>query len=264
MKFDVLGTMRAIRDDKSLSTTQKAFMFAAVLRTDNKSCKVRMSLEGLAEDVKSSSKTAYRVFAKENENVLRYFSKVERNSRSVDLWFHPLPDTVSVIDEDTESPNEVDGHSVHVDGHSVPDEGHSVLPSTYPSTLSSTKNKEELETRKDEGTKDVDSSPLSSVVTDSPLSSMEKDAAEPGAVVKKTRSLFAGKKAELLEGRSTEAEEVEVILGSSEHEAEARRKFNDPNHRPDMAGALRARWCVTDSIPEPVAVKKTGIDSEEW
>ncbi|MGY4959878.1 hypothetical protein [Streptomyces sp. 900105245] len=111
------------------------------------------------------------------------------------------------------------------------------------------------ETKEDEETKTVDS-PLSSVVTDSPLPSEKK--------TRPVKSLFVEKRAALVEARATEADEIEVILSSSEHEAKARKKFNDPNHRPGMVGALRARWCVTDSIPEPVAVKKTGIDSEEW
>lgn len=90
--FNVLATQRAIRDDKALSTTEKAFLFAATLRTDNKSCKVRMSLEGLAEDVASSRKSAGRVFDEKNEKVLRYFETVERSRRTVDLWFKAEPE----------------------------------------------------------------------------------------------------------------------------------------------------------------------------
>lgn len=112
------------------------------------------------------------------------------------------------------------------------------------------------ETKEYEGTKDADSSPLSTVVTDSPLSS-EKE-------TRPVNSLFAEKRAALVNSRTTEAENIEAILSSSEYEEEARRKYNDPNHRPDRTGSLRARWCVIEAIPEPAAIKRTGIDSEEW
>lgn len=136
--FNVLTTMRAIRDDANLTTTQAHLLMCAVLRTDNKTFKVRMSLEGLAKDAGVSVKTAERAF--KEEAVLAYFSKVERNSRRVDLWFMPdiestLPDTVSEPLPDTVS---IAGHCVPVAGHSVPVAGHSVRPSTYTSTNTST------------------------------------------------------------------------------------------------------------------------------
>lgn len=102
MKFDVLGTQRAIRDDKSLSTTEKAFLFAATLRTDNGSCKVRASIELIADDMCSSRKTASRVFSAGNENVLKYFTNVERSKRVVNLWFFEKPQA-----EKTERPENI-------------------------------------------------------------------------------------------------------------------------------------------------------------
>lgn len=125
-KFDVLGTMRAIRDDESLSTAQAAILLCAVLRTDNSTMKVKYSLEGLAVDAKCNEKTVRR--AMQDPEVLKYFSKVERNSRRVDLWFNQVDD--------------IAGHCVQVAGLSVPVAGHSVRPSTSTSTSSSTKTTE--------------------------------------------------------------------------------------------------------------------------
>jgi hypothetical protein len=257
-KFNVLATMRAIRGDKSLSTTQKAFLWDACLRTNNTTCKVRMSLEGLAEDCGASSKTAYRVFSKENENVLKYFSRVERNSRTVDLWFFPLPDTESVIDEDSESPNEVDGHSVQVDGLSVQDDGHRVPPSTSSSTSSSTNDaavpaakeaREETEAKEDE-----ESSNLSlPVVTETPSLPLEENAAGTAdddidfAVYDSEGRLLGEHPAPVAD--SDLGPDVETLLSTSEHPSEARALFLDPEWKPEKTGELRARWAAWMAEP---------------
>lgn len=102
MTFDVLGTLRAIRDDESLTTTQAHVLTCAVLRTDNGSCKVRMSIEGLAKDAKVSDKTARSVF--KEANVLRYLAKVEGQTRSKNLWFHPIPVTSTGTEDATDDP----------------------------------------------------------------------------------------------------------------------------------------------------------------
>lgn len=88
-KFDPLGTMRAIRDDQSLTTAQVALLMCAVLRTDNNTCHVRCSIEVLAADAKVSYKTARTAF--KDEAVLKYFSKVEKTRRKADFWFYDSP-----------------------------------------------------------------------------------------------------------------------------------------------------------------------------
>lgn len=138
MTFDVLGAQRTIRDDKALSSTDAWILICAVLRTDNKTTKVRYSLEGLAVDAKVSRKTVVRAFQK--PEVLKYFKTVERTSRRVDLWFYEsMRDMVSLnTDEGLSVRNGNEGHGVHNEGHTVLNEGQEVTPSTCSSTLSST------------------------------------------------------------------------------------------------------------------------------
>jgi hypothetical protein len=88
-EFKPLDAQRAIRDDEALRGADKAFLWAAVLRTDNATRKVRASLAMLAKDAGFHSNTATNVFAETNEPVLRYFEKVDRQPRRIDLWFHP-------------------------------------------------------------------------------------------------------------------------------------------------------------------------------
>lgn len=96
-KFDVLGTMRAVREDDGLTASQKALLVFAALRTNNGDGKVRASLELIADDAGLSRKTAHRAFGEDQSEVLKYFSRVERSRRRVDIWFnlHPERDTES-------------------------------------------------------------------------------------------------------------------------------------------------------------------------
>lgn len=88
-EFKPLDASRAIRDDETLRGADKAFLWAAVFRTDNNTRKVRASLALLAKDAGFHANTATTVFAETNEAVLRYFEKIDRQARRLDLWFHP-------------------------------------------------------------------------------------------------------------------------------------------------------------------------------
>lgn len=90
-KFDILGTMRAIRNDEALSTTQAHLLMCAVLRADNSSCKVKYSIEGLAKDANVSERTARYAF--QAPEVLKYMAKVEGKTRAKNMWFRPIPAT---------------------------------------------------------------------------------------------------------------------------------------------------------------------------
>lgn len=118
MTFDVLGTLRAIRDDDSLTTTQAHVLTCAVLRTDNGSCKVRMSIEGLAKDAKVSDKTARSVF--KEANVLRYLANVEGNTRSKNMWFHPIPVVITGSGEVADEPIPVTEAGIPVTEEPIP------------------------------------------------------------------------------------------------------------------------------------------------
>jgi hypothetical protein len=197
MTFDVLGTMRAIRNDKELSSTEALLLMCAVLRTDNKTRKVRYSLEGLADDAKVNRKTATRVF--QGEEVLKYFSKVVRNKRVVDLWF------TDVSQWDTESHSESEGLSVqeserdiesHSVGHSVQREGHSVPPSTSSSTsiyqeasaIAPASTLQEDEHKEEAVTESVETSSLPS---ENPGSYLEKRLAEKRAQKERLAAFLA-------------------------------------------------------------------------
>lgn len=99
--FDLMGTLRAVRNDKSLSTTQKGLLWCAALRADNDSDRgrtagrVRASLELIAKDAACSAKSAERAF--KEPQVLAYFDQVDRHTRRVGLWFHLTPDSMSGI-----------------------------------------------------------------------------------------------------------------------------------------------------------------------
>jgi hypothetical protein len=90
MKFQPLSMQRLIRDDRSLTATEKGLLLCGVLRTDNPTRRVRASLQVLAKDAGVGYRTARRAFAPDNNTVLRYFEKVERGKRHVNLTFaHP-------------------------------------------------------------------------------------------------------------------------------------------------------------------------------
>lgn len=94
--------MRAIRSDTSLSSTQKALLWAAVLRSDNDgrdAGRVRASLDLLARDAGLSAKSAERAFKGNQANVLAYFARVERRTRRINLWFNlTTPDAESGLE----------------------------------------------------------------------------------------------------------------------------------------------------------------------
>lgn len=87
--FKPLDAQRAIRDDAALNVSGKALLWSAVLRTDNATRKVRASLTMLAKDAGVHRNTATATFAETNTPVVRYFEKIERRTRRIDLWFHP-------------------------------------------------------------------------------------------------------------------------------------------------------------------------------
>jgi hypothetical protein len=87
--FKPLDAQRAIRDDTSLRASDKALLWSAVLRTDNSTRKVRASLSLLAKDAGVHPNTATSVFSKANEPVMRYFEEVDRQTRRINLRFHP-------------------------------------------------------------------------------------------------------------------------------------------------------------------------------
>lgn len=117
-EFNPLRTMRAIRADKALSTTQKALLMCAVLRTDNATCHVRYAVYLLAEDASMTEKTAGKLL--KTPEVERYFAKVERTKRTADFWFHPEPPETVV--------------STVSDGNSGLRDGNQYRPSTSSST----------------------------------------------------------------------------------------------------------------------------------
>lgn len=127
MKFNVLGTLREIRDDRSLVTAgQRAFLFAAALRTDNKSGRVRASQAMLANDAGLDVRSVRRYM--QQEPVARYFV-VETRGRQVNLSWRPLEELIL---------RNSNGHAVVGTGHRVDGTGPDARPSTSSSTPSST------------------------------------------------------------------------------------------------------------------------------
>lgn len=105
--FKPLDMQRAIRDDDALRGSEKGLLWAAVLRTDNRTRKVRASLEMLAKDAGYHRNTAKATFRDDNVPVMRYFEKVERSKREVNLWFHSTVEgTVSVRSKNVWEPAE--------------------------------------------------------------------------------------------------------------------------------------------------------------
>lgn len=98
-EFDVLGTQRALRNDKSLTSTQFGLLMAATLRADNGSCKVKMSIEGLAKDAKVSDKTARTAF--QQPQVTKYMARIEGRTRAKDMWFHRIPVVITGKEEES-------------------------------------------------------------------------------------------------------------------------------------------------------------------
>ena len=113
-EFDVLGTMRAIRKDKLLSASAKALLVFAALRANKHDGKVRASLEMLAEDAGLSRRTVERALAKDQHETLKYFSRVERSRRRVDLWFNLDPSTTQCPPSTTPCRTECDTVSHHL------------------------------------------------------------------------------------------------------------------------------------------------------
>ena len=262
-----------IRDARGLSHEEKVFLFVVASRgvmfsewqkaaddmgmKKTRYFKVRKALiekDLIEEGRRMDDTTVYRV----KEDVLATYVPVKEKADNSITWTDSVSQATRSVFGNEESASETD----HSDGP----ETKVTMKETEKETSKETdepvanapvsSNADNKDEAKGEGETESVDSPLSSVVTDPPLSPEKK--------TRPTKSLFAEKRAALVEARQTEAEEIEAILSSSEHEAEARRKYNDPNHRQGMTGSLRARWCVTDSIPEPVAIKSTGIDSDEW
>jgi hypothetical protein len=111
-----LDLMRAIRDDGDLSRAEKAFFHVAVLRADNGTHKVKASLALLAEDSGFSPDTATRVFGEANsETLTRYFERIERQRRRIDLWLSPTPHHADIrttrIEEESPTPHHAESLS---------------------------------------------------------------------------------------------------------------------------------------------------------
>lgn len=122
--FDVLGTMRAVRNDSTLSNSEKSLLWAAALRTDSRTMRVRASMELLAADTQLSYRSVRRAFEGDGPGNGRYFAKVSRSRRRLDLWFHPSPE--SAIVSPSQSPAEwdrqstSDEHGGHLSGTESP------------------------------------------------------------------------------------------------------------------------------------------------
>ena len=133
--FKPLDVQRAIRDDGDLQKSEKAMLWAAVLRTDNATRKVRASLATLAKDAGYQPNAATGVFADANEPVMRYFEKVERHPRRTDLWFHPSDRlTLRVSHGESESPSEGVGLALRVSTTHAESDPSASLCSTSAST----------------------------------------------------------------------------------------------------------------------------------
>lgn len=261
--FDVLGTMRALRNDKSLTTTQLALLMCAVLRTDNDSMKVRSSLELLAKDANCSEKTARTAF--KQPEVLKYFSKVDRQTRSINLWFHPTPVMVTGVDGDVTPVIEGSdsGNSGHDSGNPVPDSGNGYRPSTFTSTSSTTSST----TKTSEAVADAPPSlPLADKgerEVEGLINSAFDNYGSPSPLVEEGGSTLVKKKpagiktlAEVTEGRVSEKAKAAAYLErrfnkkawekplTEEQKAEARRLFADETYRPTMDHMTRASWAV--------------------
>lgn len=138
MTFDVLGTMRAIRNDEGLTSTQLALLMCAVLRTDNATGHVRYSIELLAQDANVSYRTAKTVF--QDEEVLRYFKKVVRTRRTVDFWFPLSPEGATVALSG--------GNPVHRGGNGcTPSTSSSTRPTSTTTVADAPVEKEDVEVR---------------------------------------------------------------------------------------------------------------------
>lgn len=139
-----LMMLKALRDDPDLTTSDFALLVAIVLRTDNKTCKVRMSLEGLARDSNMSDRWVTKILNK--PQVTKYFSKIEGKTRAKNLWLYPdptlIPELSSLMDTDVSSPMdpvESDSGTLCSDsGTLCTDSGTQFTPSTLTSTNTST------------------------------------------------------------------------------------------------------------------------------
>lgn len=128
-RFDVLTAQRAIRDDRSLTGPQVGLLLCATLRADSRGAepgRVRASLELLAKDAKVSDKTAQRAFRE--DPVVRYFARVERQTRSVGLWFHPTPERESAVTPPDSGLSVRNGHPTPDSLSTTPDSESDHLP----------------------------------------------------------------------------------------------------------------------------------------
>lgn len=134
MTFKPLDTLRVIRDDDVLTSSEKTLLVFAVLRADNTTRRVKASLRLLATDAGVGYRTARRAFEPGNGRVLRYFSQVERAPRRVDLTFNSSVGTGSTERDQGSEAATVTGEAATV-AHSC---GHSGPPSALSATSSAT------------------------------------------------------------------------------------------------------------------------------
>ncbi|MFJ8790445.1 hypothetical protein [Streptomyces sp. NPDC102462] len=258
-----------IRDARGLSHEEKVFLFVVASRgvmysewqkaaedmgmKKTRYFKVRKSLiekDLVEEGRRMDDTTVYRV----KEDVLATYVPVKEKADNSIVWTDSVSQT---------------GHSVFGNGESASETDHSGGPETKVTMKVTEKETSKVtnetvanapvspdvdnkdEAKGEEGTKDVDSSSLSSVVTDSPLPSKKNSAGTAGAVeeTRPVRSLFAEKKAELLAKRATETDEIEEVLSAAEHKEEARTLFLDPSFRPNDDQDVRARWAAFTATP---------------
>lgn len=156
-----LSLLRHIREDDTLSATQKHVLMCAVLRMNNATGRVKASHQMLADDASVSTKTVGRVMG--DRNVARYFatSAGARGNSNYDFHRAPLPYVAALDSGAAESmPDwerelrrrqaeanaraasnrspEPAGPRVQSGGHGVHATGLIVPPSTSSSTSSST------------------------------------------------------------------------------------------------------------------------------
>ena len=162
-KYDMMETLRTIKNDPELTASQKYFLVTCVMSADNKTGKVKNSQENLAHYAQINFKTVSKWLNKHPE-VMKYFISKKRG-RMLDLWFVPVTLEVSLHDtrpskmreeldntpsemeysEDDESntPPEMEEQTVTDELQSdtpseIPNTPSEVEPSTSSSTLSST------------------------------------------------------------------------------------------------------------------------------
>lgn len=139
--FQAFDMQRAFRDDPELDVYGYAFLMACTNRTDNKTCKVRASLEMLATDAKISERTVTRLL--HAPEVTKYFEVIEGKTRAKNLWFYEDPTLIPVSQsgkDDSDDSSLTDDSRLPVTDSRLPvmDSRLPVTPSTYTSTSTST------------------------------------------------------------------------------------------------------------------------------